>query len=711
MLILIGGLSWGSYHTEIAYRSYLVFILVSALAVLMLSYADRKRHFALLILPAILLPIHLHLIEALNAVNGTDSLELLGTSQYLVSQIEICFILGIFALALSIDHNGEGSSNLRTPLIASLIVSSILVWVIQLMASGAFAGLMVSNAQLVALTLLGLCGLLLLASFNALRNWNPRISVIDRVGLASSLILLFLASLFFSAAVIGATTWVYAESLWIVSTTILFLSIAVPYLRRGSISPHRATSLSALLVLVFLLPLFVTLTGEAFIQTYFYQDFGAYIVSHLGAASLSMLLAVLTLTHARSRRLPFLYPLASVFASWSFAELSQVVITHLVFPPIDESLVPYITGNLVSVIALLVAVHFTQSSPEWPHRIQGWVWILLGLSSQGVLLLIGEVTQSVLIAGMVVVAHSPLGRSIILVTTLISASLFVYIVTNLGRRSGGKLSPEVIVTGFLSLWIIPNILKANFLDWSYGWWTAEIFILIALILGPGAIGILYLREMDETDSSHQQARMFSDLLVHDVSNYHQAIMLSLDLLDVEGVRESLKSDVLKEARGELVRADALIRNVRQLSLAESFNEESLVPIDIVACLNDSFDSVSPKATRSGIEFEVSHKPGECYVLAHELLEGVFVNLFRNSLKYSTGKKRIEVDLREIQQDGIRLWEVRVSDYGPGIDPAQRQNFFRRFMSGAKGVGLGLSVARSITEAFGGTIQQPACVLP
>ena len=51
-------------------------------------------------------------------------------------------------------------------------------------------------------------------------------------------------------------------------------------------------------------------------------------------------------------------------------------------------------------------------------------------------------------------------------------------------------------------------------------------------------------------------------------------------------------------------------------------------------------------------------------------------------------------------------EIRVIDTGPGIDPELLPHVFERFVSsaGSGGSGLGLSIARSLTQAHGGTLE-------
>jgi two-component system sensor histidine kinase KdpD len=82
-----------------------------------------------------------------------------------------------------------------------------------------------------------------------------------------------------------------------------------------------------------------------------------------------------------------------------------------------------------------------------------------------------------------------------------------------------------------------------------------------------------------------------------------------------------------------------------------------------------------------------------------LLERVVANLVGNALRYSDA---VEVDGTT---HATRV-ELRVVDHGPGVDPGARDVMFEPFQrrgDAGTGVGLGLAVARGLTEAQGGAL--------
>jgi signal transduction histidine kinase len=80
---------------------------------------------------------------------------------------------------------------------------------------------------------------------------------------------------------------------------------------------------------------------------------------------------------------------------------------------------------------------------------------------------------------------------------------------------------------------------------------------------------------------------------------------------------------------------------------------------------------------------------------------VLANLVSNAVRFTPAGGRVEVDV-DRSAVGVAL---RVSDTGPGIDPADLPHLFDRFYKGtsSNGSGLGLTIARNLVMAHGGTL--------
>jgi signal transduction histidine kinase len=264
-------------------------------------------------------------------------------------------------------------------------------------------------------------------------------------------------------------------------------------------------------------------------------------------------------------------------------------------------------------------------------------------------------------------------------------------------------SIEGYSVGILAIWIIPNYLKGNFDDWVLGWWAAEVFLLIGLLLGPALIGVLYLQEMFRSDDSRRRATLYSDILAHDISNLHQAMTVALGLMDMEGLPQDMYDMALQDARGCLRRADQLVRNVRGLGMTDLDGPPLLETIDLVGSIDHAIEQVLMELPDQTVEILVNRDMNECFVTANGLLSDLFYNLFRNAIAYSRDHRRIVVEIEPAKTGSSSFWETKVIDFGKGIEPEKKATLFQRFMEGAEGTGLGLSVVYALTATFGGTI--------
>ncbi|HEY7875304.1 MAG TPA: ATP-binding protein [Actinomycetota bacterium] len=111
-----------------------------------------------------------------------------------------------------------------------------------------------------------------------------------------------------------------------------------------------------------------------------------------------------------------------------------------------------------------------------------------------------------------------------------------------------------------------------------------------------------------------------------------------------------------------------------------------------------------EANRRGHQLELYVEPVDCEIDPARVSQ-IARNLVENAYKYSPERTRVSVDARTTH-DGISL---SVSDHGPGIPEAKRDELFEAFSrieetaAGRDGVGLGLYVVSELVEAMDGRI--------
>ncbi len=108
------------------------------------------------------------------------------------------------------------------------------------------------------------------------------------------------------------------------------------------------------------------------------------------------------------------------------------------------------------------------------------------------------------------------------------------------------------------------------------------------------------------------------------------------------------------------------------------------------------------AREQSVQLRFNLDPDADLVLADRVqIQQVLVNLFRNALEAmaQAPKRELTVTNRKVADDMI---EIDVSDTGTGFHDDVKPNLFQTFFTTKEtGMGVGLSISRSIIEAHGG----------
>ncbi len=155
---------------------------------------------------------------------------------------------------------------------------------------------------------------------------------------------------------------------------------------------------------------------------------------------------------------------------------------------------------------------------------------------------------------------------------------------------------------------------------------------------------------------------------------------------------------------ESERLTHLVETILDLSRLEAGKLPlNLGPTAVLPVLEQVADSVLLNSDRP-VKWEIS--AGLPPVWADETyLEEIICNLVRNADKFSPAKSPVHISARG-ENGNV---SISVVDHGPGIPPEIKDHMFERFNRGknlkntSPGWGLGLYIARKLTEAQGGTI--------
>jgi two-component system sensor histidine kinase BaeS len=156
--------------------------------------------------------------------------------------------------------------------------------------------------------------------------------------------------------------------------------------------------------------------------------------------------------------------------------------------------------------------------------------------------------------------------------------------------------------------------------------------------------------------------------------------------------------------------DRLLDDLRTLSLAEAgalpLHRE---PADLVELAADVLAAQRPVATAAGVELRASGDASLDVVVDPVRVREILANLVGNALRHTPAGGSVTV---EVRGDGDHALAV-VRDTGEGIPPADLERVFTRFhrRSDTGGSGLGLTIARDLAAAHGGTIAAASDGIP
>jgi two-component system, LuxR family, sensor histidine kinase TtrS len=148
------------------------------------------------------------------------------------------------------------------------------------------------------------------------------------------------------------------------------------------------------------------------------------------------------------------------------------------------------------------------------------------------------------------------------------------------------------------------------------------------------------------------------------------------------------------------RAGAIVRRMREFVQK---NPARQVPLEPASVFRDALALFEPSAAARDLTVE-SDLPAELPPIRADRLqmEEVTLNLLQNALEALDGQADKKVRLTVVQEGGAIV--ASVSDNGPGLTSEARAKLFEAFFTTKRdGLGLGLSLSRSIIEAHGGRL--------
>ena len=246
----------------------------------------------------------------------------------------------------------------------------------------------------------------------------------------------------------------------------------------------------------------------------------------------------------------------------------------------------------------------------------------------------------------------------------------------------------------------------------------------------GSVGDIHARKCAEMQNVEAIRRRdnFLAMLSHELRNPMGAVLNSVDCFRTQVTEESAsRSDssisftegfpegINEEARHALKiiqrQTKHMARLLDDLLDVTRFGQNKIEfrqeMVDLTALVDEIFESVTHEFSSKDqqLNLEIENRP--LYVMADPArIKQAQINLLNNASRYTPMKGEIWYELKQIDRDVA----VTVRDTGEGIPSSLLDSIFELFVQSEStldrssgGMGVGLSLARSIVQAHGGTI--------
>ncbi|WP_245309782.1 sensor histidine kinase [Bradyrhizobium jicamae] len=175
------------------------------------------------------------------------------------------------------------------------------------------------------------------------------------------------------------------------------------------------------------------------------------------------------------------------------------------------------------------------------------------------------------------------------------------------------------------------------------------------------------------------------------------LILKSDNPDLKEVRE-----ILADIKRDDQRAGEVIRRLRAFLKRTPFETRE---VDLNEIMNEAFKFLSVQASGRNVALYLQTAPGELRINGDPIqLQQVILNLVVNSMDAMSAIPYGRTVIGRTELNGGSVVEISISDSGPGIPSDKLSQVFDPFFTTKdQGMGIGLSIARSIILAHKGNI--------
>jgi len=224
--------------------------------------------------------------------------------------------------------------------------------------------------------------------------------------------------------------------------------------------------------------------------------------------------------------------------------------------------------------------------------------------------------------------------------------------------------------------------------------------------------ITQLKELNELKSN------FVATVSHDLRGPLAFMRGYTSMLSSAGELNQRQLEYVSRILRGITRMSNLVEDLLNLGRIEAGVGLDQQPCHLGAVLKETVDTMRARAEAKGISLHRESTGSQASACERTtvvcgdatLLRQAVTNLVENAIKYTPRNGKVTVGLTVRGEDGSKQAVIKVSDTGIGIAPEDRVRLFEKFyranrggVPDAPGIGLGLSLVKSIVEQHGGEV--------
>lgn len=212
---------------------------------------------------------------------------------------------------------------------------------------------------------------------------------------------------------------------------------------------------------------------------------------------------------------------------------------------------------------------------------------------------------------------------------------------------------------------------------------------------------------DELNKSLKTNQSLFKVLLHDISNPMMVMKGYIHMLS--GDRPNKEFIIGKTQKAQMT-MEEIINQMKKLYINKGITKDSLGPVPLHDCFEEIAFIFEQPLMHKNIKLVLNNQlPKECCVRADHisLTHSVLSNLVSNGIKFNPANSQVEIIAKE---DGA-LIIIEIHDEGPGMSEEKIRDFMlnkelqsTEGSNGERGSGLGLSIAKSFVDSYGGTMK-------